>query len=377
MNRIQFAVLCLAGLAGMSPAVHAQPAKPQPDILVLTDGERLVGHFVLSNGPKLTFKSDILGELHIDWAKVKELQAAGQYVVVGKNIELGRRSSMEHVPEGSIQANSQTVTVMAGPKAAPVNVPVADTAHVVERSEYEKVLNEPNFFHGWAGAVTAGASIVQATQQSRMFTGTATLVRAIPAENWMESRNRTSLNITVSDGLQLQPGPPPTSIKTMIFQAALEHDEYLSSSRFYAFLQADFDHNYSQGLDLAQEYGGGFGLTAIKSASSLLDVKVSASYLKQNFQTAYNDDSLFASTFGENYSHKLRGGVLFTQQLSATPTWNELSAWGTQGSAALTVPLYKKLNFSISTLDNFINNPPPGFRKNSFQATTGLTYSLR
>jgi hypothetical protein len=31
----------------------------------------------------------------------------------------------------------------------------------------------------------------------------------------------------------------------------------------------------------------------------------------------------------------------------------------------------------IGSLDTFLNDPPPGFRKNSFQFTAGLTYALK
>jgi hypothetical protein len=39
--------------------------------------------------------------------------------------------------------------------------------------------------------------------------------------------------------------------------------------------------------------------------------------------------------------------------------------------------VYKRFAFTISALDGYLHNPSPGFRKNSFQATMGLTYALR
>ena len=44
--------------------------------------------------------------------------------------------------------------------------------------------------------------------------------------------------------------------------------------------------------------------------------------------------------------------------------------------AGLTLPVYKRLSVAVNTLDTFLNNPPPGFKKNSFQFTTGVTYTL-
>ena len=41
------------------------------------------------------------------------------------------------------------------------------------------------------------------------------------------------------------------------------------------------------------------------------------------------------------------------------------------------MPVFKRLSVAISALDMFLNDPPPGFKKNSFQFTTGITYSLK
>ena len=60
-----------------------------------------------------------------------------------------------------------------------------------------------------------------------------------------------------------------------------------------------------------------------------------------------------------------------------TPTWNNLNAWLASANAALTIPVYKRFGFTISALDSYLHNPSLGFRKNSFQATMGLTYSLK
>jgi len=66
----------------------------------------------------------------------------------------------------------------------------------------------------------------------------------------------------------------------------------------------------------------------------------------------------------------------FIEQLAITPAWNNTSAYSATGSAGIMMPLYKRLSFSLNTIDTFLNNPPPGFKKNSFQLTTGLTYTL-
>jgi hypothetical protein len=54
-----------------------------------------------------------------------------------------------------------------------------------------------------------------------------------------------------------------------------------------------------------------------------------------------------------------------------------MHAWIAAANASFNAPVYKRLSFNIGLQDNFLKGPPVGFKKNSFQATTGLTYTLK
>jgi hypothetical protein len=371
--------LCFS-LRAQTPAAP----KPEPDVLIFANGEKLVGHLVASHGGTLTFKSDSLGDVTIDWKKVQELHASETFVVIDKNVKLNRKSDLSKLPTGTVSMADQKLTVTPA-TGAPETVPVADTAHLVDQPVFERaVLHSPGFFDAWTGAVMAGATLVEATQQSRTFTGAINLVRALPTENWLAARNRTLINFSASDGFLKQPGSP--SIKTDIIHGDLERDEYFSSKNVFAFGRAAFDHNFSQGLNLQQNYGGGIGWTAIKHADTTLDLKGSITYTKQQFApptdcaspcTADNNHNLVGAVIAQDYAHKFAKGIQFLEQISVTPAFNEASAYAAIANAGLNVPVYKRLSFSISMVDSFLNDPPPGFKKNSFQLTTGLTYTLK
>lgn len=371
MARLLASLLLLPALAALMQA----QAPPAPDTLVFTNGEKLIGVFVRSSGGNVVFKSDSLGEVTVPWAKVQEVHSSRKFAVVPKDVKLGRRSDLSKVPQGAITVTAQTVT-LAPESGPPVTMPVGEATHILDDATFRQdILHNPGFLEDWKGAVTAGASIVQATQQSRTFTGSINLIRAIPTETWLDARNRTILNLMASSGFVEQPHTP--RVKTEIFHADAERDQYFRGKAVYAFAQTAFDHNYSQGLDLQQNYGGGIGWTAIKHANTTLDLKGSVNYARQSFQTPANDHNLIGSIFSENVTHKFGRGILFLQQISVTPSWNEGHAWSAAGSAAITVPVFKRLSFAIALLDTFLNDPPPGFKKNSFQLTTGLTYSFR
>jgi hypothetical protein len=358
-------LLCSTGYA-------QAPSKPEPDTLILVDGEKLIGHFIRSNGTGIRFKSDLAGEVTIDWSKVQELHTAKPFAVVSKNVRPGKKPAEAEIPQGPLNAREGQIEIAteAGPKV----VPVQDAAHVIEVPEYRKAFeSRPNILTDWKGTITAGASLVEATQNSRTFTESIALVRGIPTEDWLPRRNRTTLDFSSTYGHLSQPLTP--TVKTSIFHADAERDEYFSAAA-YGFGQTQFDHNFSQGLDLQQTYSGGIGWTVIRRPNETLDLKGGISYIRQQFSIADQNQNLASSIFDEKFLRKFNKGATFAEELSVSPAWNNTNALSALANATLAIPVYKRLTFTTGVVDNFLNDPPPGFRKNSFQFTTGLTYVL-
>lgn len=369
---ICFAALVLSG--GIATLFgQAVAPKPQPDVLIFTDGEKLIGQLKSAKGDSLVFKSDMAGEITVAWSKIQELHTSHPFAVIGKNVKLVKHMDASQVPQGNVAMTEQKIAVEGG--AAPKTVPVADAGYLVEEPAFQKAINrQAGFLQDWGGAVTAGASVVQATQDARNFTGGISLVRTEPQEGWLNPSTRTTLDFSAVYGKVSQPGV--ADVKTAIYHADAEEDKYFSS-RLFGFGQAAFDHNFSQGLDLQQSYGGGLGWTAYKTGVAELDLKAAMSYIHQGFTDSASNQSLVGSTFGEIYNRKFQHGILLNEQFNFTPAWNNTSAYFATGSAALTFPVHKRLSLALGALDSFLNDPPPGFRKNSFQFTAGLTYALK
>jgi hypothetical protein len=366
--RFSSAVLLAARL------LSAQAAKPDPDILELIDGEKLVGHFEQSNGASVRFKSDVLGAVTVDWSKVKELHTSRKFAIIPKGVELRRNSDLSKIPQGTITETDQKITVTPD-AGAPQAVGVTDADHVVEQSALENAVHRnPRFFSDWGGGVTAGASLVEATQQSRTFTTAINLVRTIPDEDWLRRRNRTQVDFSFSYGTLEQPRTP--TVKTEIYHGDIQRDEYLSRSIF-AFGQASFDHNLSQGLNLQQTYAGGAGWSVINRANESLDLKAGITYVRQEFYTPSANQNLAGSVFEEDFQRGLRRGIKFSEHAILLPAWTNSNAFTASGTALLTVPAYKRTNLSLGVIDNYLHDPPPGFKKNSFQMIMGLNYTLR
>jgi hypothetical protein len=359
-------IICAAAAFGQTGAT------PEPDVLIFTDGEKLIGHLKRSNGATVTFKSDMAGEVKVEWSKIKELHSAQRFVVIKTDIKVHKHFDPSSVPQGVVSMTDQKLELKSTEGRAQT-IPVGEAAQVIAAEEFQKDLGHRGFSKGWKGSLTGGLSLVESTQKSQTFTGGFHFMRAIPTADWLEPRNRTLADFGIFYGKVTQPSTP--SVKTEIYHAGIERDEYFSP-RVFGFGQATFDHNFSQGLDLQQMYGGGLGWAVIKKADRELDLRGSITYTRQSFQQSKGDQNLIGVTLAQNYNRTFAYGILFVEQLSVTPSFNNPDAYSAIGIAGLTIPFYKRLNLSAGAVDNFLNNPPPGFKKNSFQFTTGVTYTL-
>jgi hypothetical protein len=366
-SSVSFAILAAALFLG----ALAHAADP-PDAMTLADGEKLIGKVVRATGAGVTFHSDSAGDVTVPWAKIKELTTARRFAVIPKGVQFKRKESESKIPRGTLVFTDGKIQVTPGAGQPAQTLATADTGFIIDEDAYQKALHNPGLGQDWKGAVTGGISLIEATQKSETFTGSAHLVRAIPIEDWLSARNRTLVNFTASYGKVDQPNTP--EVKTDLVHFDFERDEYFSP-RVYALGQAAFDHNFSQGLSLQQTYSGGAGWTALKSDKQTLDLKATLSYISQRFNGASNKD-LVGSVFGEEYHRNLPAGIKFDEQLTLIPAYNNTSAYSANAGAGVTMALYKRLSLNISTLDTFLNDPPPGFKKNSYQFTTGVTYSL-
>lgn len=383
---VAFIAICLAAAnSGFAASKHTPPGH---DTIVLSNGDQLSGTFLRAVDGKVTFHSDVLGDVEVPFTKIKELHTAAKVAV----LETGRhanRKTMDAVPQGTMSIADQVITLQPATGAAMAPIPVKNAQTIIRQTTFNKqLLSHPGFLQGWNGAATAGATLVQATQKQSTFNGAIALARIVPTVVWLDTRNRTTADFNGSFGKITQPAytvggvaTPASTVKSNIIHADAERDEYFSP-RLYALVELSFDHNYSQNLGLQQIYGGGIGWTAIKRPKQQLDLKATVQYEKQSFSNALpgSNQNLIGSTFGANYALKLPKGMNFTQQVLYIPAYNNVRAYSATETDVLALPVYKNFGLSVGTLDSYLNDPPvstPPTKRNSFQFQTGITYNIK
>jgi hypothetical protein len=365
---VKYIFLLIALFASLLPAYAADP----PDTLTLTDGETLIGQFVRSSGDALLFHSDSAGDVTIPWSKVRGLASTRNFAVIPRGVRIEGKRADGRISRGTISVADQQIRITPGAAQPAQTISVVDAAFIVDEAAYQKALHNPGLNEDWKGSMTGGIALVAATQSSETFTSAVHLARAIPAEIWLSPRNRTLINFLSAYGKVRQPNTP--DVKTDLIHFDGERDEYFSP-RLYALGQAAFEHNFSLGLTLQQTYAGGAGWTAIKSLRQTLDFKASGSYISQRFTDA-TTKNLVGSVFGETYHRDLTPDIKFDEQITLIPAWNKTNAYSANGGVGLTIALRKRFSLNFAALNTFLNDPPVGFRKNSFQLISGVSYSL-
>lgn len=393
MLLLAFSMFSFMSLAHAAPILidppdkkPAAPAGPPPDVIIFTNGDQLSGTFVNEVEGKVTFHSDILGDVTVPWEKIKELHTKTKLAILTKANLPHHRTIPPSLPQGTVSMENSLITVHPENNATIQPIPIASAPYIVDEATLHKqVYGHPGFFQAWNGSATAGATIVQATQKSYNFSGAVGLVRVVPSLTWLDPRNRTAVDFLGSYGKITQPAfvsggvfYPPTNTKTSIYHADIERDQYFTP-RMYVLGLGAWDHNYGQLLDLQQIYGGGLGYTLIKDPKQELDVKGTIQYEHQAFFDG-TTKNLIGSTFAAIYNLALPHDMTFNQQVAYIPAYNDASAYSVTESNLLAIPAYKNLSFSFGTLDSYLNDPPaatPPTKRNSFQVTLGLTYAIK
>jgi hypothetical protein len=372
------ALSALLGSQGLQTIASAQAPTPAPDVVVFTNGDQLTGTILRGVGDSIVLKSDMAGEVTIPLAKVKEIHSTANFAILPKGAPVSRKP----LPTGTIAVGDKSVTVTPTTAAAQT-IADKDLAYIIDASSYNKeVAGHHRFRDGWNGAITGGATVVSSTQNGSNLTAGITAVRTIPTVPWLPRRDRTIFNLLETYGKlsqpvipQTNPPSPDTTVKTSIFHSDIEQDKYLTP-RFFLLAIASFDHNYSQGLNLQQLYGGGVGWTAIQTPKQQFDLTANIHYERQAFQTPINNQNLIGASVGEAYLYNLPHGILFTESGTFLPAFNNFDAYSATFAAGLTIPAYHRFSLTLGTSDSYLNTPAVGFKSNSFQFVTGVVYSL-
>jgi putative salt-induced outer membrane protein YdiY len=327
------------------------------DQLTLQNGDKLSGTIVKSDEKSLVIKTDLEGEVTVQWTAVQAIKSS-------QELHVGLTSGQTFVgPITTRDSNLEIATKNAGIVTIPRNNVIVIRSDTEERA-YEKSLH-PGPMEGWEGGANVGFALTHGNSQTKNFALSFTADRKT-------LRDKIGLYANSVYATNNAPGVLASTTANTI-RGGIRYDRDFTE-RVFGFAGADFQTDDLQNLNLRSVLEGGVGLHALKSEFTTLDLLGGVNYTRENYSTFTRNFP--AATLGEELSHKLRGSTLITQRLYFYPDLSDLSEYRGTFDFGTVTKISKWLGWQNSLSDIYVTNPPLGKKRNDIIFTTGLNVSF-
>jgi putative salt-induced outer membrane protein YdiY len=143
------------------------------------------------------------------------------------------------------------------------------------------------------------------------------------------------------------------------------------NSRLFISAFNDYEYDRFQNLDLRFVIGGGFGLHALKTNRSSLDLVGGVAYNRSKFSTPLIRKS-GEIYWGDEYSLKLNAAASLVQSYRMFNDITNTGMYRVNFDLGVNTKIFKWLTWNVSLSDRYLSDPAPGRKTNDFLYTTGL-----
>jgi putative salt-induced outer membrane protein YdiY len=332
------------------------PGLALADQVTLKNGDIVTGAVVRKDGDKLTFKSELLGEVTIPWPAVTSIKSDNPLYVVlpgGKEVS------------GKVTTQGSEVAIAA--PAAPATVPLAQISTIrdeAEQSKYER-LQSPSWFDLWAGAFDLGFAAARGNAHTTTLTTAFNSVRVTRNDKTRIYFNQIYSSATIN-------GQTAATAKAM--RGGWSYDHNLTP-RFFLNVFNDYEHDRFQNLDLRFVGGGGAGFHLTKNERNLLDLLGGMDYDHDSFSNHMTRNALEAFA-GDDWNYKLSGITSVTQSFRIFESLTDTGDYRVNFDLGTATTLHKRLSWQVTASDRFLSTPAFGRKRNDILLSTGFRLSF-
>lgn len=340
------------------------------DQMTLSNGDRLTGTIVKSDGKTLVFHSAAAGDITVKFSDIQEIKSDAELYVTMKNGQtaVGPVSTVDD----SIQVATKSGTVRT--RKDDIKLLRNDE----EQAKYDKSLH-PGLRHGWEGGANVGFSVARGNSQ------TENLSLAFNADHPTLNDKITLYASSINTTNNLATPSTVANLST----GGVRYDRNLSE-KVFVFVAADYMANALQFLDLRQVYSGGFGYHVIKNDRTVLDFFGGLNYTHETYSNgnpipgtipvvfaSYGKTNRFvALTLGEDLAQKLGKTTSLTQSFNIFPNLQQTGQYRWTLAVGTVTKINRWLGWQNQFTDIYVSNPPPATKNNDLVFTTGLNISF-
>ena len=305
------------------------------DVVVLKNGDRVTGTIGSLADGKLHMKSDTMGDVAIDLAKVATFSTDGPVVLVFKDGTV--------VHQRVAAAADGMVAVQAGGLIAPQNLALADLA-AANPPEKPKVK--------WTGHLTFGATKTTGNSRSTTASGDASMERR--SEN-----DRIAVNAYYLYAESEDPSTNIQSTTTDKWFVEVAYD-YFVSKKLFVLADVNYMKNRIANLDGRAIGTLGMGYQWIESKKMNFNTNLSLGGMHESYTHPDRNDDTIVAQVSWHFDRALTDTLTFLHDFRINPDLEKPSNYVLETDVELRAALYKAIFASFKVLIDYDSNPAAG-----------------
>jgi putative salt-induced outer membrane protein len=334
------------------------------DQVILKNGDRLTGMIVKSDAKTLLIKTDLAGDVNVQWDAVTA-------IVSSQPLHLGLKDGQTVVgtvatADGKFEVATKTTGEITTPKDAVVTVRDDDEEKSYD-TEIDRLKN-PRLTDFWTGLLDTGLSLTRGNSSTLSYTLAAKAVR---------QTTRDKITVYTTAVYATDATTPPSHTTAHAILGGVRGDLNVSDHLF-VFGFTDFQYDEFQHLDLRNTLGGGLGYHVIKTDNTTFDVFGGGDFEQEYFSPNPPDvpTSVTRKTgeivLGEELDMKVNTRTTFSEKASFFPNVTDTGQYRFQFDATAATKLKSWLSWQVTFGERYISNPLTGLKGNDTLLSTGL-----
>jgi putative salt-induced outer membrane protein YdiY len=338
------------------------------DQVTLKNGDRLTGTIVKSDAKTLLIKTDLAGDVSIQWAAVTS-------IVSSQALHLALKDGQTIVgtvttAEGKFEVATKDTGEVAATKEDVIGV--RDDAEQKAYDDQIERLRHPHLTDFWSGLLDTGLSLTRGNSDSLTYSLAAKAARTT-------ERDKISVYSTAIYAESSVNGV--TAATAHAIRGGIRGDLNVSD-RLFVFGFTDFEYDQFQDLDLRNVLGGGLGYHVLKTKTTTFDVFAGGDFDQDFFgaiaatPTAPATPAVTRKTgevnLGETFNAKLNNRTTITEQFTLFPNVSDTGSYRFQFDTTAATKLKSWLSWQVTYSDRFLSDPLPGFKTNDLLLSTGI-----
>ena len=321
------------------------------DEILFKNGDRLTGKIGHLVDGKMTFKSNVSGDVTVNLADIQTLSSDDAIEVNLKDNTAFKQKVLSGQPG---RFNIVGTEAMKAQEFA-----VAD---IVSINPPTKPIPK------WVGSISAGFTSTHGNTKTETISASGNMTKRT-------EKDRTQISADYAKGKQEDRATGADETIEDWWRAKGKYD-YFFSKKKYAYVDGRYEKDAVAELDRRVIVGGGGGYQWIESTDMNFSTEIGLASLYEKFDNQTDSNSELSTQLGYNFDKKLTRNTKFTHDLTYYPALDKFSDYFLTSTAGIRTDFSSNFFATFKTIFNYDETPAIGAHKTDVKYFLGLGYSF-